>query len=200
MKPINQILAIYQHFFLICLRELIGRDVHFQTETSIDTLDYSSKEINIGSKVIWACTGEVIRKLSNDIPELESSLEAMIVSSGILAIKGVKSKNYNDAPIEIEKIIEKLGVNFDSDSYPLIIVCDDPNFLAADFNNFLWATFTRSNPSHDIYGIGAKTEFKHWGCSGSLIIDARFKPHNAPPLLEDKSVTDFVDQLLKKIK
>ena len=79
------------------------RDVHFQTETSIDTLDYSSKEINIGSKVIWACTGEVIRKLSNDIPELESSLEAMIVSSGILAIKGVKSKNYNDAPIEIEK-------------------------------------------------------------------------------------------------
>ena len=176
------------------------RDVHFQTETSIDTLDYSSKEINIGSKVIWACTGEVIRKLSNEMPELEASLDANIVSSGILAIKGVKSENYNDAPIEIEKIIEKLGVNFDSDSYPLIIVCDDPNFLAADFNNFLWATFTRSNPSHDIYGIGAKTEFKHWGCSGSLIIDARFKPHNAPPLLEDKSVTDFVDQLLEKIK
>ena len=92
-----------------------------------------------------------------------------------------------------------MGVSFDSDLYPLVVVCDDPKFLAADFNNFLWATFTRSNPSHDIYGIGAKTEFKHWGCSGSLIIDARFKRHNAPPLLEDETVSDSVDQILKNI-
>ena len=103
---------------------------------------------------------------------MDPSLEAAVVSKGILAIKGEKSENYKNAPIEIDKIIEKLGVSFDSDLYPLVVVCDDPKFLAADFNNFLWATFTRSNPSHDIYGIGAKTEFKHWGCSGSLIDDA----------------------------
>ena len=189
-----------QSFFIHLLERINwNRDVHFQTETSIDTLDYSSKEINIGSKVIWACTGEPIRKLSDILPELDPSLEAAVVSKGILAIKGEKSENYNDAPIEIDKIIETLGVSFDSDLYPLVIVCDDPKFLAADFNNFLWATFTRSNPSHDIYGIGAKTEFKHWGCSGSLMIDARFKLHNAPPLLEDETVSESVDQILKNI-
>lgn len=189
-----------QSFFIHLLERINwNRDVHFQTETSIDTLDYSSKEINIGSKVIWACTGEPIRKLSDILPELDPSLEAAVVSKGILAIKGEKSENYNDAPIEIDKVIETLGVSFDSDLYPLVIVCDDPKFLAADFNNFLWATFTRSNPSHDIYGIGEKTEFKHWGCSGSLVIDARFKLHNAPPLLEDETVSNSVDQLLKNI-
>ena len=30
---------------------------------------------------------------------------------------------------------------------------------------------------------------KHWGCHGALVIDARIKPHNAPPLIEDPNVT-----------
>ena len=104
------------------------------------------------------------------------------------------------APQELEALISNLEGQVDVDAFPLIIACDDPEFLAADFNNFLWATFTRSNPSHDIYGIGAKTEFKHWGCSGSLVIDARFKPHNAPPLLEDREITARVDQRMEEQK
>jgi 4-hydroxy-3-polyprenylbenzoate decarboxylase len=59
----------------------------------------------------------------------------------------------------------------------------------------LWVTFTRSNPAADIQGIGAVSEQKHWGCSGSLVIDARIKPHHAPPLLEDPEVTRRVDRL-----
>jgi len=61
--------------------------------------------------------------------------------------------------------------------------------------NFLWVTFTRSNPSHDIYGVNAKTEFKHWGCAGALVIDARIKPHHAPPLVEDPGVSAKVDSM-----
>ena len=56
-------------------------------------------------------------------------------------------------------------------------------------------TFTRSNPSHDIYGVKAFTDHKHWGCESSLIIDARRKPHHAPPLVEDPAVTKRVDAL-----
>ena len=52
-------------------------------------------------------------------------------------------------------------------------------------NNFLWTTFTRSNPAVDVRGIGEFTDDKHWGCRGSLVIDARSKPHHAPPLVED---------------
>ncbi|MFL2859585.1 MAG: UbiD family decarboxylase [Pontiellaceae bacterium] len=175
------------------------RDIHFQTETTIDTLDYSSEEINIGSKVIWACTGEPIRELSDTKPSLDIALDCAIVNPGILAVKGIKSIDYKKAPEEIESIIEELKDKVDSDAFPLIVVCDDPDFISSDFNNFLWAAFTRSNPSHDIYGINSKTNFKHWGCSGSLVIDARFKPHNAPPLLEDQKVSSNVDRILENI-
>ena len=47
----------------------------------------------------------------------------------------------------------------------------------------------------DVYGIGAFTRHKHWGCTGSLVIDARIKPHHAPPLVEDPQVTKKVDAL-----
>ena len=62
-------------------------------------------------------------------------------------------------------------------------------------NNFLWITFTRSNPSHDVHGIQSFTENKHWGCNGSLIIDARIKPHHAPELVKDPSIEKRVDAL-----
>ena len=46
-----------------------------------------------------------------------------------------------------------------------------------------------------MHGIEAFTEQKHWGCRGSLVIDARVKPHHAPPLVEDSDVSRRVDAL-----
>jgi 4-hydroxy-3-polyprenylbenzoate decarboxylase len=46
-----------------------------------------------------------------------------------------------------------------------------------------------------VHGIGEFVEQKHWCCAGSLIIDARIKPHHAPPLVEDPEVTRRVDRL-----
>ena len=80
----------------------------------------------------------------------------------------------------------------------MIILADNALFAAENVNNFVWTTFTRSNPSHDIYGIDSFTEHKHWACKGALIIDARIKPHHAPPLITDKKVSDRVDQRMAK--
>ncbi|HKK91100.1 MAG TPA: 3-octaprenyl-4-hydroxybenzoate carboxy-lyase, partial [Desulfobacteraceae bacterium] len=55
--------------------------------------------------------------------------------------------------------------------------------------------FSRSNPSHDIYGLESFTRFRHWGCSTSLIIDARRKPFHAPPLAADRAVAKGVERL-----
>ena len=74
-------------------------------------------------------------------------------------------------------------------SFPLIIVADDAEFTARTLNNLLWVTFTRSNPAADTHGIGAFTEQKHWGCRGSLVIDARIKPRHAPPLEADPTIS-----------
>lgn len=45
---------------------------------------------------------------------------------------------------------------------------------------------------------GASVVHKHWGCSGPLVIDARIKPHHAPPLEEDPRVMERVDALAAK--
>ena len=65
---------------------------------------------------------------------------------------------------------------------------DDSLFAARTLDNFLWTTFTRSDPARDVYGIDSFWSDKHWGCRGPLVIDARTKPHHAPPLVEDPDV------------
>jgi 4-hydroxy-3-polyprenylbenzoate decarboxylase len=77
-------------------------------------------------------------------------------------------------------------------------VVDDSTFAAATTNNFVWVTFTRANPSHDVYGVRANINFKHWGCE-NLVIDARKKPHHAPELVPDPEVTKRVDVLFEKL-
>ena len=79
-----------------------------------------------------------------------------------------------------------------------MVLCDDAGFTAKNLNNFVWVTFTRSNPATDISGINSFTEHKHWGCKGPLIIDARIKPHHAPPLVMDEKAEAKVDELAKK--
>ena len=76
-----------------------------------------------------------------------------------------------------------------------MVLCDDAERVARTLANFLWVTFTRSNPAHDVHGVGAFVEHKHWGCRGSVIVDARQKPHHAPALEEDPEVTRRVEAL-----
>jgi len=81
---------------------------------------------------------------------------------------------------------------------PWVVLCDDSEFTAATLNNFLWVTFTRSNPSHDVHGARQHYEHKHWGCEGPMIIDARIKPWHAPVLEVDPDVSRRVDVLVQK--
>jgi 4-hydroxy-3-polyprenylbenzoate decarboxylase len=63
--------------------------------------------------------------------------------------------------------------------------------------NFLWVAFTRSNPSHDLHGLGAVVENKHWGCTGPVLLDARIKPHHAPAMTPDPTVERNIDRLFQ---
>ncbi|HEX6961803.1 MAG TPA: hypothetical protein VF175_08055, partial [Lacipirellula sp.] len=80
-------------------------------------------------------------------------------------------------------------------AFRLTVVVDDSQFASESLNNFLWTVFTRSNPADDIYGVEEFTSEKHWGCRGSLVIDARIKPHHAPMLEEDPEITRRVEAL-----
>jgi 4-hydroxy-3-polyprenylbenzoate decarboxylase len=176
------------------------RDLHFQTQTTMDTLDYSGSGWNAGSKVVMACRGPAIRRLRTDLPVLDLPAgwdQACVAQPGVLSLSGPPFAGYE----RIEEEIQVLHAALDTDAldgFPLIVLQDDAAFSAATLNNFLWTTFTRANPSHDLHGVGAFTKHKHWGCRGALIIDARTKPHHAPPLVVDPKVAARVDEYFKK--
>ncbi|QHT60593.1 UbiD family decarboxylase [Paenibacillus lycopersici] len=179
----------------------LRRDLHFQTNTTIDTLDYSGTGLNAGSKVVFAAVGAPRRELCREVPEamraLPGIVDASLVMPGIVALRGGAFASYEAAGRELNDLCEAIRANGTLDGCPLIILCDDCRFLSAELNNFLWATFTRSNPSHDIYGVNSRYEFKHWGCD-NVVIDARVKPHQAPPLIPDPEVERRIERLFAK--
>ncbi|MDR0794276.1 MAG: 3-octaprenyl-4-hydroxybenzoate carboxy-lyase, partial [Chitinophagaceae bacterium] len=122
-----------------------------------------------------------------------------LIIPGIIALQTKTFRSYENTTKKLVILKEQLKNYTDAlENFPLIIVCDDSDFVSEKFNNFLWVTFTRSNPSHDIYGVNEFTQNKHWGCEASLIIDARIKPHHAPPLVKDPAVEKKIDRLFEK--
>ena len=175
------------------------RDLHFQTKTTIDTLDYSGQGFNQGSKLVVAAAGPAIRKLPTAVSS-ELSLpnrfdEPRICIPGILAIKGPRCSANGSPDQAVKEFCNSIPLESSLNQFPLVVIVDDSEFTARTLNNFLWAVFTRSNPATDVEGVGSYVESKHWGCRGSLVIDCRIKPHHAPPLIEDPEISKRVDAL-----
>jgi 4-hydroxy-3-polyprenylbenzoate decarboxylase len=203
---IHDIPAFFKH---LLLRVDWRRDLHFHTKTTIDTLDYSGDALNMGSKVVIAATGKPIRELGTEIPAdlvLPNVFKTpRLIMPGIIALEGPSLsrsatpqsaiRNPHSESAEITRLCDSLSATATLRDFPLLVIVDDANFVSWSLANFLWVTFTRANPAADIYGVGAFTEQKHWGCTGPLVIDARLKPHHAPPLAVDPDVSKRIDAL-----
>jgi 4-hydroxy-3-polyprenylbenzoate decarboxylase len=193
--------AFFEH---ILERVNLSRDLHFHTQTSIDTLDYSGDGLNTGSKLVIAAVGKPIRKLGTFLPkelELPDSFTSItIVFPGVLCISGPKYTSREQGKNSMFELIQKINSSLQAE-FPLITVCDDAEFVANKLSNWLWVCFTRSNPSHDVYGVKESVINKHWGCEGPLIIDARIKPHHAPVLEMSpeirKKAKDMLDLIIR---
>jgi 4-hydroxy-3-polyprenylbenzoate decarboxylase len=165
---------------------------------------------------VIASVGPPRRELAREVPpglSLPSGFSApQLALPGVLVIQGPRiepqptfqrSSPATDSPnwqADMERLCHELQVVSAThpaqfDKLPLIVVVDDSPFVARNIGNFLWVTFTRSNPAADIHGSGATTRDKHWGCTGPLLIDARVKPHHAPALIEDPEVSRKIDAL-----
>ncbi|SFQ29186.1 UbiD family decarboxylase [Salibacterium halotolerans] len=189
--------------FLTYILERIDlhRDLHFQTKTTIDTLDYSGEGLNRGSKVVIAAYGDKKRDLCTQVPavaaEAEGFMSPALIMPGAVAVEGPAYRDEETAAAECRRLAEAVEAEGGLPSCPMIVICDDSDFLTASLRNFLWAAFTRSNPSHDIHGVNSFYENKHWGCD-TMIIDARIKPHHAPPLIPDSEVEKHIERFFDK--
>ena len=182
----------------------LSRDLHFYTKTSIDTLDYSGNDLNQGSKLVMAAYGKQKRELNLIIPDELNTCEFIskpaLMMDGVIAIMLTPFSNYSNAKLEIKKLsdwIEKRKEKFNG--IVQIIIYDDFVFKPAsdNLNDYVWITYTRSNPSYDIYGVGEKTENKHWSCEGPMIIDARKKAHHAPELKLSEQTEKSIERFFK---
>lgn len=179
----------------------LRRDIHFYTNTTIDTLDYSGTGLNSGSKVVLAAYGDAKRELCREVPDglkdLRGYENPRLVMPGVVAIQGPAFESYDKAEREMKALSEALAAQGPLEGCPMIVLCDDSTFVSDTLSNFLWVTFTRSNPSHDMYGVNDGVRHKHWGCD-NMIIDARVKPHQAPPLIPDPAVEKNIGRLFAK--
>ncbi len=199
-KEDNVLLSAHDvpHFITHVLERLhFERDLHFETATTIDTLDYSGGTLNHGSKVILSAAGSPCRSLGQDFQKdfegfslPDGFSNPQLVAPGILSISA--SPN---APMQA------LAAAFSDfpnrESYPWVTVTENSAFAAAFFDNWLWITFTRSDPAKDIYGVNARIKNKHWQCEAPLLIDARLKPGYQQPLSVPEAIRQRAIQILQ---
>ncbi|WP_295069592.1 UbiD family decarboxylase [uncultured Fibrobacter sp.] len=208
---VNNVPAFFGH---VLERVHFDRDLHFQTATTIDTLDYTGTSLNHGSKVVIAAAGTKIRELRNNPNDLKALAlpqgfkNATIVMPGVLMIEG---PSFNETPATLEngnetfrELKEALAHWVFRENYPWISIIDEGARNAgngANANNilsdFLWLTFTRSDPAQDIYGLDEVVENKHWKCKAPLLIDARVKPQHQKPLTIPTEITEKAKRILK---
>ena len=178
-----------------------ARDLHFITRTTMDTLDYTGISLNQGSKLLWTAAGDQKRRLAVEKPaglDLPMKFENLtFFAPGILVCNGPTHALPTDVQDpRMEAFAAHLaGQLLFLSGIALVVVVDDTTFATKDWTNFLWVTFTRSDPATDLYGPHARTICKHWGCDAPLVIDARLKSYQSPPLVMEEDIEKRVDAL-----
>jgi 4-hydroxy-3-polyprenylbenzoate decarboxylase len=178
----------------------LTRDVHFLTRTTMDTLDYSGISLNQGSKAVLAAAGKPRRTLGAQVPALPGLPPgfgaARVFAPGILVLAGPPhGRGRDETDSAMEELCRCLEGTPGLEAFPLVVVADNAEFTAANWNNFLWVAFTRSDPATDSYGPGAHAHAKHWVFPTCLVLDARLKAHHAPALTPAPEVERRVDAL-----
>lgn len=200
---VNDVPAFFAH---VLERTDFKRDLHFQTSTSIDTLDYTGNRLNHGSKLIIAAAGEPKRDLRCNYQDLSSLKlppqffgEVKIPMAGVLS---VQTSSFSQCPRSevIKALSDALKEWKYREAYPWISLVDrvdgSSNLTGEKLEDFLWLTFTRSDPAQDVFGFKENFENKHWGCSAPMIVDARIKPHHQKALTISSDISQKARQIL----
>ena len=113
--------------------------------TSFDTLDYASGKINHGSKAMLVGVGDKVRDLKREfsgaLPNYLS--KAKVFCGGCLVVEGANYEND-------ENLAKRIAESDFLGDFQIIVLHDSVDY-ADSVDKFLWATWTRFNPSTDIY-------------------------------------------------
>lgn len=156
--------------------------------TSFDTLDYASGKINHGSKAMLVGAGDAARKLKREFSgELPSKIRrAEVFCGGCLVLEADSYESDNG----LASVIASSGK---FDDWQIVVLHDDADF-AKSTDKFLWATWTRFNPSTDIYAKETKVINNHISYTAPIVIDARMKPWYPKQVEPREDIVKLVDK------
>jgi 4-hydroxybenzoate decarboxylase subunit C len=181
------------HDFPRVLEHVLAR-VHWETDffifsnTSMDTLDYTSGKVNEGSKAILMGLGEPVRDLPREFQgELPRGISrAEVFCAGCLVVEGSSYTDEGDQPARLvnEAVFSE---------WPLVVLHDNAE-VAHSSADFLWSTWTRFEPAADVYAAQTKIVRHHLSYRGPIIIDARKKPCLPDELIVRDDIKQLVDR------
>jgi 3-polyprenyl-4-hydroxybenzoate decarboxylase len=165
-------------------------DLYVFSNLSMDTLDYTGPEVNLGSKGVLLGVGEAVRALPSEFsaPELPVGVGEVIPYCPGCLVVGAPA--WNDEP--------DAGTRFAAHpafaEWPMVILTDEPRRAVASDMNFLWTTFTRFEPAADIHAAATSVRRHHLSYQLPLVIDARMKPPYPEELHCDPDTAALVDR------
>lgn len=156
--------------------------------TSFDTLDYASGKINHGSKAMLVGVGEAKRKLTREFNgELPKGVKrAKVFCGGCLVLE---TESYA-SDSEVKRRIAESGA---FDEFQIVVLHDKIEY-ADSADKFLWATWTRFNPSTDICARKNSVENNHISYHAPMVIDARMKPWYPNEVEPREDIMQLVDR------
>jgi UbiD family decarboxylase len=162
-------------------------DLYVFSNVSMDTLDYTGPEVNLGSKGVMLGLGEPWRSLPRDVPSVlpPGVAEAAVFCGGCLCVSG---PSHAADPAFAERVARSFP------EWPLVILCDDPARAASTTARFLWTTFMRFEPAADIWATKTRVHRNHLVYEGTIVIDARAKAHHPGELFCDDETRRLVDR------
>src|SRR6266550_2015574 len=164
------------------------RDFFIFSNTSMDTLDYTSGKVNEGSKAILMGLGDAVRELPREFRgELPRGIsQAEVFCGGCLVVQGAR---YLDEPDQAARMAHEAVFA----AWPLVILHDDAG-VARSSPDFLWSTWTRFEPAGDVYAAETDVVRHHLAYRGPVVIDARKKPTLPDELVVRDDMAKLVDR------
>lgn len=165
-------------------------DLFIFNNTSHDTLDYTGKKLNHGSKAVMLGIGQPVRELprvyeEGNIPGVD---QVKAYCGGCLVVSGA---SYEQDPGLAERTMKHMTER--DTAWPMVILVDDAAQTAATQTSFLWTVFTRFNPATDMFAA-AEVRDHHLSYKLPIVIDARMKPGYPDELFPREDIVKTVDQ------
>jgi 3-polyprenyl-4-hydroxybenzoate decarboxylase len=171
----------------VLARTRFETDLFIFSNVSMDTLDYTSGQINQGSKAILLGLGEAVRELPREFRgQLPAGISrAEVFCGGCLVVEGL---SYAQDAEQAARLAQDAALS----AWPLVILHDDAS-VAHSTEDFLWATWTRFEPASDIYAAETSVRRHHLTYSAPIVIDARMKPGYPAELVVRPDIAALVD-------